>query len=146
MEKTSDRELLLRDPDLFFRMNPQQVAIDEAQMVPELFPALRVAIDDDRNSPGRFIITGSSSPDLSRKISETLAGRIATLELSPFSIAEAYNYPVSDLFLQSFTKYEAIDTNLHPTHFTVIQILPIGKKEDTQSHGLKRMIAIKTYG
>ena len=52
MEKTSDRELVLRDPDLFFRMNPQQVAIDEAQMVPELFPALRVAIDANRNSSG----------------------------------------------------------------------------------------------
>ena len=36
MEKASDRELVLRDPDLFFRMNPQQVAIDEAQMVPRI--------------------------------------------------------------------------------------------------------------
>ena len=128
MEKTSDRELLLRDPDLFFRMNSQQVAIDEAQMVPELFPALRVAIDDDRKSPGRFIITGSSSPDLSRKISETLAGRIAILELSPFSIAEAYNFPISDLFLQSFTNYEAMDTNRHPTRFTLQQILTYWEK------------------
>jgi predicted AAA+ superfamily ATPase len=98
MKKTSDRQLMLRDPDLFLRMNPQQVAIDEAQMVPALFPAFRVAIDDDRKSLGRFIITGTSSPELSRKISETLAGRIAILELSPFSIAEAYNFPISDLF------------------------------------------------
>jgi len=52
MEKVSDREIVLRDPDLFFRMNPQQVAIDEAQMAPELFPALRVAIDDDRKALG----------------------------------------------------------------------------------------------
>ena len=128
MEKASDRELVLRDPDLFFRMNPQQVAIDEAQMAPELFPALRVAIDNDRTSPGRFIITGSSSPDLSRKISETLAGRIAILELSPFSIAEAYNHPVSDLFLQSFTKYEAMDPNLDPSRITLQQILTYWEK------------------
>ena len=108
MEKTSDRELVLRDPDLFFRMNPQQVAIDEAQMVPELFPALRVAIDANRNSSGRFIITGSSSPELSCKISETLAGRIAILELSPFSIAEAYNHLVSELFLVPFTDCKSL--------------------------------------
>ena len=94
----------------------------------ELFPALRVAIDNDRNSPGRFIITGSSSPDLSRKISETLAGRIAILELSPFSIAEAYNHPVSDLFLQSFTKYEAMDPNLDPSRITLQQILTYWEK------------------
>ena len=128
MEKVSDREIVLRDPDLFFRMNPLQVAIDEAQMVPKLFPALRVAIDDDRNSPGRFIITGSSSPDLSRKISETLAGRIAILELSPFSIAEAYNHQVSDLFLQSFTKYETMEPNLDPSRITLQQILTYWEK------------------
>ena len=128
MERASDRELVLRDPDLFFRMNPQQVAIDEAQMAPELFPALRVAIDNDRTSPARFIITGSSSPDLSRKISETLAGRIAILELSPFSIAEAYNHQVSDLFLQSFTKYEAMDPNLDPSRITLQQILTYWEK------------------
>ena len=128
MEKPSDRELVLRDPDLFFRMNTQQVAIDEAQMVPELFPALRVAIDANRNSSGRFIITGSSSPELSRKISETLAGRIAILELSPFSIAEAYNHLVSDLFLVPFTDCKSLVQNQNPARITLQQILTYWEK------------------
>ncbi len=128
MEKTSDRELVLRDPDLFFRMNPQQVAIDEAQMVPELFPALRVAIDANRNNSGRFIITGSSSPDLSRKISETLAGRIAILELSPFSIAEAYNHLASDLFLVPFTDCKSLVQNQNPARITLHQVLTYWEK------------------
>lgn len=90
LEKTSDRDLVARDPDLFFRLHPRQVVIDEAQLVPEIFPALRVAIDADRSTTGRFVITGSSSPAVLRRVSETLAGRIATVELAPFSWSEVY--------------------------------------------------------
>ena len=56
--------VISRDPDAFFRLNPTHVAIDEAQQLPEIFPALRVAIDAHRAKKGRFVITGSSSPAL----------------------------------------------------------------------------------
>ena len=88
LEKSSDLEIISRDPDLFLRLNPAQVAIDEAQLLPELFSSLRVAIDADRGKPGRFIITGSSSPELINSISESLAGRVAILKLAPFTFAE----------------------------------------------------------
>ncbi len=90
MEDSTDRYQVLSDPDLFLRLHPEQVIIDEAQLVPELFPALRVAIDHNRQSKGRFILSGSSSPDLAQHISESLAGRIAVMELSPLSLAEAW--------------------------------------------------------
>ncbi len=45
MEKRSDKEIVSRDPDLFFRLNNSYIALDEAQLVPEIFSALRVAID-----------------------------------------------------------------------------------------------------
>jgi predicted AAA+ superfamily ATPase len=48
---------------------------------PELFPALRVKIDEDRKKHGRFLISGSSSPQLLKNISESLAGRVAILEV-----------------------------------------------------------------
>ena len=88
LEKRSDFEIVSRDSDLFFRLHPNQVAIDEAQLLPELFASLRVAIDADRGRTGRFIITGSSSPELIRSISESLAGRVAILELAPFTFGE----------------------------------------------------------
>ena len=88
LEKGSDFEIISRDPDLFLRLHPNQVAIDEAQILPELFASLRVAIDADRKQPGRFIITGSSSPELISSISESLAGRVAILELAPFTFGE----------------------------------------------------------
>ena len=67
------------------------VVIDEVQRLPELFPLLRVLID----RPGgrqRFLILGSASRDLIRQSSETLAGRIAYLELSPFAAFETQDH------------------------------------------------------
>ena len=93
MEHGGDRQQLLDDPDLFLRLHPHRVAIDEAQSVPELFPALRVAIDRERGRKGRFVLSGSSSPELISRISESLAGRVANLELSPLSLAEAWRLP-----------------------------------------------------
>ena len=57
------------------------VVIDEVQRRPDLFPTLRVLIDRLDNKT-QFLILGSASPDLLRQSSETLAGRIATIELT----------------------------------------------------------------
>lgn len=88
LERRADLELVSRDPDMFLRLNPRQVAIDEVQVLPDLFPALRVAIDDHRRERGRFVITGSSSPSLLRSVSESLAGRVGFIEMAPFSWEE----------------------------------------------------------
>jgi predicted AAA+ superfamily ATPase len=98
LEKLADRDQVGRDPDLFLRLNAHHVAIDESQLLPELFPALRGAIDSQREVPGRFVITGSSSPELLSAISESLAGRIAIIEMAPFSLAEAYELPPAHLY------------------------------------------------
>lgn len=90
LEKNEDYDLITNDPDLFFKLNNGKIAIDEAQLSPKLFSALRVAVDNSR-SPGRFLITGSSSPELLKHVSESLAGRIATVNLSPFTFAEYSN-------------------------------------------------------
>jgi uncharacterized protein len=78
----------LREPTLFFQANQDvTVCLDEIQLVPELFSALRSEIDRNRR-PGRFILLGSASQDLIQKTSESLAGRIGLIELSPFAIEE----------------------------------------------------------
>lgn len=88
LERRADYAVISRDPDTFLRLNPRQVTLDEAQLLPGLFPALRVAIDDHRAERGRFVITGSSSPSLTRAVSESLAGRVGIIELAPFSWEE----------------------------------------------------------
>lgn len=99
LERRADHEVITRDPDTFFRLNPRQVALDEAQVSPEVFPALRVAIDDQRAEKGRFVITGSSSPTLLRSVSESLAGRVGIIEMAPFSWEEVTASTGGDSFL-----------------------------------------------
>lgn len=62
--------------------------LDEAQAWPDLFPKLRHAVDADRKRNGRFLILGSVSPMLMTQVSESLAGRITFLELTPFLLDE----------------------------------------------------------
>jgi hypothetical protein len=63
------------------------VVIDEIQRRPDLFPILRVLADRE-NLPARFLILGSASPELMRSSSESLAGRVETIPVSGFSLAE----------------------------------------------------------
>jgi len=98
LEKGDDYDLISRDTDLFFRLNPEFVALDEAQLQANIFPALRVAIDNDRNKKGRFIITGSSSVDLLHSISESLAGRVAIVEMSPLTMSEAFEQAQAEIY------------------------------------------------
>ncbi|MFH1842494.1 MAG: ATP-binding protein [bacterium] len=90
LERGSDFQAVADEAELFLSLHPDKIAIDEAQILPELFPALRVAIDADRGKTGRFIVTGSSSPDLVRSITESLAGRVGIIEMSPLSWSEVH--------------------------------------------------------
>jgi len=63
------------------------VVLDEVQRRPDLFPLLRV-LADRRPLPARFLVLGSASPELLRQSSETLAGRIAFIDLAGFTLRE----------------------------------------------------------
>lgn len=78
----------LENPSLFLDpLSDKTIILGEVQKVPDLFPVLRGIIDRNR-SPGRFILLSSASPELIRDSSESLAGRIAYLELTPFTSNE----------------------------------------------------------
>ncbi len=64
------------------------VILDEAQSYPPVFPKLRGAIDHQRKRHGRFLLLGSISPALMKEVSESLAGRLALLELTPLILPE----------------------------------------------------------
>lgn len=87
LESKGDREKLA-DPVFYFSQFPDKcVVLDEVQFMPEIFSELRGIIDADRRN-GRFVLLGSASPELIRHSSESLAGRIGYLELTPFTISE----------------------------------------------------------
>ncbi len=66
----------LYDPDGFILANKTPLVIDEVQKVPDIFRCIKLNIDKDRK-PGQFLLTGSKNIMTLKKISETLAGRIA---------------------------------------------------------------------
>lgn len=78
----------LEDPMLALGNLRGLVVLDEIQRRPELFPSLRV-LADRRPLPARFLVLGSASRDLLRQSSESLAGRIAYLEMDGFALDEA---------------------------------------------------------
>jgi predicted AAA+ superfamily ATPase len=98
LESPDDYQLVSSDPVAFFTLNTGNVIIDEAQQYPELFRVLRGVIDNDRRRKGRFILTGSSSPDIVKGITESLAGRIATVEMWPFKQCEYYEKELPELY------------------------------------------------
>lgn len=88
--------------DMVFLAQPMRVLeqlsgliiIDEVQRLPELFPLLRVLVDKQQrseNSSTRYLILGSTSRDLLKQSSETLAGRIGYIELTPFQLEEVWD-------------------------------------------------------
>ena len=87
LERAQSRERLAQT-EAFFAANRQRlVVLDEVQYMPELFRELRGEIDADRR-PGRFLLLGSASFALLRQ-SESLAGRLAVVDMAPLLVAEA---------------------------------------------------------
>jgi len=87
LEQEEDRlKLDLAWPDLC--AGTARVILDEAQAWPAVFPRLRGAIDADRGRNGRFLLLGSIAPALMTQVSESLAGRLALVELTPFTRGE----------------------------------------------------------
>jgi predicted AAA+ superfamily ATPase len=91
LERPSD-VAKLSDPELYLSsLGGKLVILDEIQRMPELFPLLRSLIDERRRqgeTSAQFLLLGSASSEITRASSETLAGRISYLELSPFTISE----------------------------------------------------------
>jgi len=88
----------LEDPDDLARLEAPKLAfedllglivVDEIQRQPELFPLLRVLVDQHKKR--KFLILGSASRDLIKQSSETLAGRIRYIEITPFSYYEVHD-------------------------------------------------------
>jgi len=75
------------------------IVLDEAQCAPKVFSRLRGTIDADRKRNGRFLILGSVSPALMKNISESLAGRMGLVRLSPLILPELRVRQMDDLWL-----------------------------------------------
>lgn len=86
-----ERDFALGDPSGFLaRFRNDRLILDEIQYAPSLLPHLKMRIDAEPDRCGRWLLTGSQQFGLMRDVSESLAGRIAILELPPFSQGEYF--------------------------------------------------------
>lgn len=98
LENPNDHQLISQNPTLYLEQFSDNIIFDEAQSYPELFNILRGEIDKKRHIKGRFIITGSSSPKLLGQLADSLAGRIAIIEVGTLKANEYYQTPLSDFY------------------------------------------------
>jgi predicted AAA+ superfamily ATPase len=75
-------------PEEFVEQFTDPVILDEVQYVPTIFRALKVMIDQDRDSRGKYLLTGSQTYELMKGISQSLAGRIGIIKLETLSARE----------------------------------------------------------
>ena len=103
LESEQDRAKLAQ-PELYLADHQDKLIIlDEIHRAPNLFPVLRGLIDQGRRAgrkTGQYLLLGSASLDLLKQSGETLAGRIAYLELAPFNLLETQALPSDDLWVR----------------------------------------------
>lgn len=87
LEDADTRAFATTDPRMFLKRYGERVILDEAQRAPELFSYLQGVVDE-RNIPGQYIISGSQNFLLMEAITQSLAGRVAVMNLFPLSLRE----------------------------------------------------------
>ena len=92
LELPEERNMALTDPRQFLSRFPKGAILDEIQRVPELFSYLQQVLDETTET-GLFILSGSNNFLLLESITQSLAGRIAYLDLLPFSLTENQRIP-----------------------------------------------------
>lgn len=116
LDDLQERNLAKSDPEMFLKMHKAPLLIDEVQYAPELFIYIKIAIDKGAE-PGSFWLTGSQSYKLMRLSQESLAGRIAILNLTSLSQHEIYgkddNIPF-DVTLDNLNKRSELNTYANP--------------------------------
>lgn len=89
LDNLADRRMAIEDPDLFMQKYTPPVLIDEVQYAPNLFSSIKTYVDSHKEN-GMYWLTGSQQFHLMKHVSETLAGRIAILNMQGFSQQERF--------------------------------------------------------
>jgi len=113
LENINTRKRATEDPQGFLDTHGSFLILDEIQNVPDLFSFLQERVDENQEA-GQYILTGSSQFLLVEKISQSLAGRIATFKLLPFTFTELHHLPED-------TDPESIFRKQHPNRAKISQ-------------------------
>ncbi len=99
LDDLNERAKAINDPVLFLQEHQPPILIDEVQYAPELFSYIKIYVDQHRGEKGLFLLTGSQKFHLMKGVQETLAGRVAILDLLGLSNQEISKHPDATHFL-----------------------------------------------
>ena len=113
LDDLQERNLARTDPEMFLKIHKTPILIDEVQYAPELFSYIKIAIDNGA-APGSFWLTGSQSYKLMTLVQESLAGRVAILNLTSLSQHELFASNKLEPFEISIDKLQLREKNNVP--------------------------------
>lgn len=94
LDDRRERAQAISDPELFLKLHPWPLIIDEVQYAPQLFEAIESLVNKEKlltgSNNGMYILTGSQAYELMKGVSESMAGRISIIRMSPLSASEIY--------------------------------------------------------
>lgn len=131
LEEPHEREFAMTDPKGFLRRFSGGVILDEIQKAPIILSYIQ-GIVDSNGTPGRFILTGSQQFHLMEKVSQTLAGRTAIVQLLPLSLDELLGRMESDPW-----KIEILPSAIKKPAFSLEKILYSGFYPRIHDRGLE---------
>ncbi len=120
LDDPSIREQVLNDPVFFLDSLQERCIIDEIQLAPGILSYIKMRVDQDRSRNGRFVFTGSQQFNMIRNLGDSLAGRIALLDLLPFAMEEIRQAVPLESGLDLFT--HACRTGSYPQLVTTPEI------------------------
>jgi hypothetical protein len=148
LEPLDVRHFAVSDPRGFLAAHPGPAILDEVQRAPDLFSYLQEELDRDP-TPGRYILTGSQHFGLTEAISQSLAGRIALLNLLPMSLDELRRFPspAQDLWTAVWTgAYPRIyDQELDPRHWLAEYVATYVQRDVRQVLNVADLDAFNTF-
>ncbi len=132
------RTLARTDPELFLQTYAPPIIIDEVQYAPELFPYIKIRVDEKKES-AQYFLTGSQVFSLMQNVSESLSGRVGILNLNGFSRAETYGYderlfmPYGDLIVNKNQSANEIFDSIYRGSMPALTVNKDLKPEDYYS-------------
>lgn len=105
LDSPTIRSMAVTDPELFLQRYAPPVLIDEAQYAPELFPYIKILVDE-RKQPGDFWLTGSQMFRMMKNVTESLAGRVGILPMQGLSNSEirGQHFPPFEVNIEKLLK------------------------------------------
>lgn len=145
LENPDTRRYAEEDPRSFLEKCPSGAILDEVQRCPALFSYLQGILDESREG-GRFILTGSQQFGLLSRINQSLAGRVAMIELLPFSLAEVYKIkPRLDEVLFTGLYPPVHDRKLDPTAWYASYVQTYVERDVRQLTNVKDLASFQRF-